>query len=209
MIIFHRSISHRIVAAVTLVNKGGSSSASCHTSLQAGDPLTGTSYEVEVTLRLTVSQSVSMFRCRANSGTCDQMLLPVGRLLSETCSIVYVGRPLLREDGSAVCSAITQWSASHRTRNHTLFSHLRLPQPGKPESFEFSLLWGGGATTSKTSYRLLWPCCCLAIDVSCDFTILALSEHIPRNFSKVMESKSSLLCSRVPATGPCLRLKAS
>jgi hypothetical protein len=33
---------------------------------------------------------------------------------------------------SAVCSAITQWSESHRTHNHTLLSNLRLPQPGRP-----------------------------------------------------------------------------
>jgi hypothetical protein len=43
-----------------------------------------------------------------------------------------VGRPLWREDGSAVSSVITQWSESLRTRNHTLLSHLRLPQPGGP-----------------------------------------------------------------------------
>jgi hypothetical protein len=59
-----------------------------------------------------------------------QILLPVGRLLSESCYLVSVVRPLWREDGSAVCSAITQWSETRRNRNHTLPSHLRLPQPG-------------------------------------------------------------------------------
>jgi hypothetical protein len=49
-----------------------------------------------------------------------------------------VRRPLWREDGSAVCSAITQWSESLRTRNHTLLSHLRLPQPGGPGSLFIS-----------------------------------------------------------------------
>jgi hypothetical protein len=39
-------------------------------------------------------------------------------------------RPLWREEGSIVCSAITQWSESRRTRNRILLSHLRLPQPG-------------------------------------------------------------------------------
>jgi hypothetical protein len=38
------------------------------------------------------------------------------------------------EDGSVICSVITQWSESLRTRNHTLLSHLRLPQPGGPGS---------------------------------------------------------------------------
>jgi hypothetical protein len=67
-------------------------------------------------------------------GTWDQILLPVGMLLSEICGLVSVGRPLWREDWSAICSIITQWSESRRTRNHTLLSHLRLPQPGGPGS---------------------------------------------------------------------------
>jgi hypothetical protein len=46
--------------------------------------------EVEVTLRLTVS----MCWRRAHSRTCDQILLPVGMLLSEICILVSVGRPL-------------------------------------------------------------------------------------------------------------------
>jgi hypothetical protein len=66
--------------------------------------------------------------------TCDQILLPVGMLVSEISGLVSVGRRLWREDGSAVCSAITQWSESLRTRNHTLLSHLRLLQPGWPGS---------------------------------------------------------------------------
>jgi hypothetical protein len=78
--------------------------------------------------------SVSMPGCRAPFGTRDQILLPVGMLLSEICGLVSVGCPLWREDGSAICSAITQWSESHRTHNHTLLSHLRLPQPGGPGS---------------------------------------------------------------------------
>jgi hypothetical protein len=53
-------------------------------------------------------------------------------LLSEICGLVSVGRPLWREDGSAICSVITQWSETLRTWNHTLLSHLRLPQPGGP-----------------------------------------------------------------------------
>jgi hypothetical protein len=55
--------------------------------------------------------------CRAHFETCDQILPPVGRLLSESCGLVSVGLPLWREDGSAVCSAIPRWSESRRTRN--------------------------------------------------------------------------------------------
>jgi hypothetical protein len=84
--------------------------------------------EVEVALRLTFSQSVSQSVCLGIEhpcGTCDQILLPVGMFLSEICCLVSVGRPLWREDGSAICSVITQWSES--LRNHILLSHLRLP----------------------------------------------------------------------------------
>jgi hypothetical protein len=52
--------------------------------------------------------------------------------LLEGCCRVSVGRPLWQEDESAVCSAITQWFESCRTRNLTLLSHLRLPQTAGP-----------------------------------------------------------------------------
>jgi hypothetical protein len=42
---------------------------------------------------VTVCQSVCLgieHRC----GTCDQILLPVGMLLSEICGLVSIGRPL-------------------------------------------------------------------------------------------------------------------
>jgi hypothetical protein len=48
-------------------------------------------------------------------------------LLSKICGLVSVERPLWREDGSTICSVITQWPESFRTRNHTLLSHLKLP----------------------------------------------------------------------------------
>jgi hypothetical protein len=79
-----------------------------------------------------VSQSVSQSVCLGIEypcGTCDQILLPVGMLLSEICGLVSVGSPLWWEHGSAICSVFTQWSESLRTRNHILLSHLRLPQP--------------------------------------------------------------------------------
>jgi hypothetical protein len=43
-----------------------------------------------------------------------------------------VGRPLWREDGPVICSAITHWLQSRRTHNHISLSHLRVPQPGGP-----------------------------------------------------------------------------
>jgi hypothetical protein len=65
--------------------------------------------------------------CRSHCGTWDQILLPIGILLPESCSLVSVGCPLWQEDGSAICSAITQWSEPCRICNRTLLSHLRLP----------------------------------------------------------------------------------
>jgi hypothetical protein len=50
--------------------------------------------EVEVTLRLTVSQSVCL-GIEQPCGTCDQILLPVGMLLSEICGFISVGSSLL------------------------------------------------------------------------------------------------------------------
>jgi hypothetical protein len=91
------------------------------------------SSKFEVTLWPTVTQSVRL-GVEHPCGTCDQILLPVGMLLSEIWGHISVGRLLWREDGSAICSAITQWSESRRTRNHTLLSHLRLPQPRRPGS---------------------------------------------------------------------------
>jgi hypothetical protein len=82
---------------------------------------------VEVTLRLTVSQSVCL-GIEHPCGTCDHILFPVGMLLSEICFSCIYGAP------PAICSVITQWSESLKTRNHTLLSHLRLPQPAGPGS---------------------------------------------------------------------------
>jgi hypothetical protein len=60
-------------------------------------------------------------------------------LLSEICGLVSVGRPLWREGESAICSVITQWSETRRTRNYTLLSHLRLLQPGGSGSLIYIL----------------------------------------------------------------------
>jgi hypothetical protein len=68
-------------------------------------------------------------------------------LLSESFGPVSVGRPLKREDGSAVCSEITQWSESRRTRNHTLLPHLRLLQRGGPGFHIYIPQEQGGAVT--------------------------------------------------------------
>jgi hypothetical protein len=48
-------------------------------------------------------RSISVSRCQAHSETCDQILLSVWRLLSESCCLVSVGRPLWREAGFVIC----------------------------------------------------------------------------------------------------------
>jgi hypothetical protein len=83
---------------------------------------------------MTDGESVSMSWYRAPLWDLRPDITSVGMLLSEICGLVSMGRPLWREDGSAVCSVITQWSESLRTRNHTLLSLPRLPQPGGPGS---------------------------------------------------------------------------
>jgi hypothetical protein len=110
--------------------------------------------EIKVTLRVKVGQSW----CRAHSGTCDQILLPVRRLLSESRGLVSVGHPLWLEDGFAICIAITQWSEWHRTLNHTLLSHLRLPQPGGQGSHTYVPQEQGGPVIPPGTG---FPLCCL------------------------------------------------
>jgi hypothetical protein len=90
-------------------------------------------FRFRVTLRLTVDQTVCL-GIEHPCGTCDQILLPVGMLLSEICGLGSVGHPLWWEDGPAICSVITQWSESRRTHNHTLLYRLRLRRPGGPGS---------------------------------------------------------------------------
>jgi hypothetical protein len=107
-------------------------------------------FKVEVTLQLTVS----MAWCRAHSGTCDQIFL------SESCSLLSVGWLIWWEDRSAICSAITQWSESHRICNHALLSHLKLPQPGRPGSHIYIPQEQGGPVIPPCTvfpfHRLLW-----------------------------------------------------
>jgi hypothetical protein len=98
------------------------------------------------------------------------MLLPVGMLLSEICGLVSVGSPLWREDGSVICSVITQWSESRRTRNCTLLSHLRLLQPGGPGSRMYMVsqyvLVSNTLVGLATRYYFLSECCGL-VSVGC------------------------------------------
>jgi hypothetical protein len=103
----------------------------------------------EVTLRLTVSQSVLISSTLVGSTT-RYYFLPECCCL-KICCVVSVGRPLWREDGSVVCTIITQWSESHRTLNNTLLSHLRLPQPGVPGYHIYIPQEQGGPLR-----RLLW-----------------------------------------------------
>jgi hypothetical protein len=63
-----------------------------------------------------------------------------------TFFLLHVGRPLRREDGYVICSAITHWLESRRIRNHTLLSHLRLLQLGGPGPRIYISLEQGNST---------------------------------------------------------------
>jgi hypothetical protein len=58
-----------------------------------------------------------MPKYRAHSGTCDQILLSVRRLLSQSCCLVSLGCPLWREVGSVIChsQSVSILSQSHVT----------------------------------------------------------------------------------------------
>jgi hypothetical protein len=96
--------------------------------------------EVEVTLRLTVSQYVCI-GIEHPCGTCEQILLPVGMFLSEICGLISLTRRRV------CCSVMTQQTESCRTRIHTLLSHLRLPQHGGPGSRIYIPQEEGGPVT--------------------------------------------------------------
>jgi hypothetical protein len=83
--------------------------------------------------------------------------------LSKGCCLVSVGRPLWREDGSAICSVITQCSESRRTRNHTLLSHLRLLQPGGPGSRIYNPQEQGGPVIPPGTGFPLHACVCYVL----------------------------------------------
>jgi hypothetical protein len=90
--------------------------------------------KVKVTMRLTISQSVSL-GVEAHLGLMTRYLL-----LFDNYGLVFVGGPLWREDGCllymlvALASAVILGSESLGTRDHILLSDLRLPFSSPPTS---------------------------------------------------------------------------
>jgi hypothetical protein len=90
--------------------------------------------EVEVTLRLTVSQSVSMSWHRVPLWNLRPDIISC-RNVAVRFAVLYLGGALSDERTDLQFAVlITQWSESLRTCHHILLSHLRLPQPGGPGS---------------------------------------------------------------------------
>jgi hypothetical protein len=73
--------------------------------------------------------------------------------LSEIYGLIYVRCPLGREDGSTICSVITQSSESRRARIHILLSHMRLSQPGGPGSSIYIPHENGGLVITSVVSR--------------------------------------------------------
>jgi hypothetical protein len=69
---------------------------------------------VRVTLRLTVSHSVSL-GAEPTLWTFDQILLPFQEFGSGICCPVSVGRPLWRETGSAICQSQSHFTANSQS----------------------------------------------------------------------------------------------
>jgi hypothetical protein len=67
--------------------------------------------------------------------------------LTITFFLLHVRRPLWREDGSVICSAVTHWLESRKTDKHTLHSHLRLSRPGRPGTCIYIPKEQGGPVT--------------------------------------------------------------
>jgi hypothetical protein len=79
---------------------------------------------------MTNGQSASSSWCRAPFWYQGHILMFL--CLAISFFLLPIGHPLCQDNGSVVCSAITQWSEPHRTHRHVLLSHLRFPQPGGP-----------------------------------------------------------------------------
>jgi hypothetical protein len=60
------------------------------------------------------------------------------------CGLISEGRPLWREDGSAICSVITQWVEERRTLTILYCLIWDSPQPGRPGSHIYILQEQGG-----------------------------------------------------------------
>jgi hypothetical protein len=76
---------------------------------------------------------------------------------------------------NSICSVITQWSESRRTRNRTLLSHLRLPPTSRARWGGVKLLYWRSVSQYvlvsstrvlfATRYYFLSECCCLKFPV--------------------------------------------
>jgi hypothetical protein len=126
---------------------------SMYTPQEQGGPFKSQSQSQSQSQRYftTDGQSISMSWCRAPFGTDDQILVTY---LIITFFLLHVGRPLWREDGFVIYSAITYRSESRRTHNHMLLSNLRIIQPGRPGPSMYTPRNRAGQSKVKDTLRL-------------------------------------------------------
>jgi hypothetical protein len=121
------------------------------------DERPGLQFAVRVTLRLTVSQSVSMSWCRAHFVDVWPHIASFSRVWVCNCCLISVGLPLWREAGFAVCSQSHFTADSQSVGQYVLVSCLRCGRLTrycflfKSFDLEFVVLFLWGALSDERS----------------------------------------------------------
>jgi hypothetical protein len=102
--------------------------------------------------------------------------------LPKNCFVLRLGRPLWREDGSAICSAICQWLQSRRTHNRTLKSHLRLLGSLSVASYDSQgLRWKYSYPPPHGDIMILHPACVyIYIYLTCIVLVITVLHYMFR-----------------------------
>jgi hypothetical protein len=101
-------------------------------------------------------RSVRMSRYRAHSETCYQTLLSVQRFFSESCCLVYMGRPLWREVGSVICPSQSVVIYEYLHQSFTLLVFYSSAIYIQYDTIQYSYIWNFiQSRLSTADYALL------------------------------------------------------